>query len=67
MGIQNSTLPDKSSASGPKSASVTVQTEAYITDLLSDLQRIAKIGGLSNLSDDIGDVLSKYGSNSIAT
>jgi len=66
MGIQNTTFSDKSPTIEPKSASITVQTEAYITDLLSDLQRIAEMGGLSNLSDDIGEVLSKHGSSYIA-
>ena len=65
MGIQNTTFSDKSSAIEPRSASITVQTEAYITDLLSDLQRIAEMGGLSNLSDDIGEVLSKHGASYI--
>jgi len=32
----------------------------YITDLLSELQMIANVSGLSRLSDDIQNVLSKH-------
>jgi len=35
-------------------------TSAYITDLLGELQTIAKIGGLESLSDDIELVLAKH-------
>jgi hypothetical protein len=35
-------------------------TVNYITDLLSELQMIANVSGLSNLSDDIRAVLSKH-------
>jgi len=35
-------------------------TSAYITDLLGELQTIAKIGGLESLSDDIELVLVKH-------
>lgn len=36
------------------------ETSVYITDLLSELQTIAKIGGLTKLSDDIDLVLAKH-------
>ena len=32
----------------------------YITDLLSELQTIAMVSGLGNLSDDINAVMLKY-------
>ena len=36
------------------------ETTAYITDLLGELQTIARIGGLTSLSDDIETVLSRH-------
>ena len=35
-------------------------TSIYITDLLGELQTIAKIGGLTSLSDDIELLLVKH-------
>lgn len=40
----------------PKSS----ETTTYITDLLSELQVIAQIGGLEGLSDDIQSVLRRH-------
>jgi len=38
----------------------TSETAVYIADLLSELQTIAQIGGLTSLSDDIKLVLVKH-------
>lgn len=38
----------------------TADTAGYITDLLSELETIAKLSGLANLSEDIRSVLAKH-------
>lgn len=46
----------------PKSSETTV----YITDLLTELQTIAQIGGLTSLSDDIQSVLIRHSQEATA-
>lgn len=66
MGIQNSILQEQTYTNEIGKTPSTVGTESYVTDLLSELQMIAKLGGLTALSDDIDTVLSKHMAGPIA-
>ncbi len=57
---QNRKLPTNDFGSETEMTSRATETSVYVTDLLGELQTIAKIGGLSSLSDDIQLVLVKH-------
>jgi len=62
MGIQNTIRDQNSSTSsieGGLSAGA-IEAVDYITDLLNELQTIANIQGLQNLSNDIHSVVRKH-------
>lgn len=65
MGRQDQFTIDTTSSMGSGVKGKPAETASYITDLLSELQTIANISGLSVLSDDINSVLSKHMTRSV--
>ncbi len=56
---QELSQPDFSEIGDSKAGQAT-ETSVYITDLLGELQTIARIGGLTKLSDDIKVVMVRH-------
>ena len=60
MGIQNGFSQTTSLSVDVVATARSTDTVNYITDLLTELQTIAAISGLTNMSSDINAVVSKY-------
>ena len=60
MGSLDNFLAEASSSLEVNEMVRSTDTANYITDLLGELHSIANISGLTGLSDDIQDVLSKH-------
>ena len=65
MGIQDDFSADTTTSLHLVGTARATDTVNYITDLLGELQSIAAITGLSNLSNDINAVMSKYTTESV--
>ena len=65
MGIQDDFSADTTISLQAVGTARATDTVNYITDLLGELQSIAAITGLSNLSNDINAVMSKYTTESV--
>lgn len=66
MGFQTSIFQDQATEAEFGINQGAAGAETYIIDLLAELQTIAKVGGLTRLSDDISSVLSKHMKTSVA-
>jgi len=62
MGAHKELIEEVDIATGNGQYSEGSETAAYISDLLGELQVIAKLAGLSTLSQDITALLSKHSS-----
>jgi len=60
MGVQNNISVNEVSSKDVMVASRATDTLNYVTDLLGELQTIANLTGLSDLSGDIQGVISKH-------
>jgi len=60
MGIQNNISVSEMSSKDVMATSRSTDTLNYVTDLLGELQTIANLTGLSDLSGDIQGVISKH-------